>query len=366
MYEILTARRTKKRTAQRIAASGSNRYPFSIVRPPALFLLLSVILLGGCDGDPESNPPDRPEETPSTTSAAAPPEDPAPEPPAPLPDLTFIAIIDSGINSSHPLFAKAFAASDLLRPHLPDQLQPPPGAPFLGYDFVGGDTIPEDHTGHGSHVAGIIVQHAFKEATSNRLLVLRTGDKRHSLARLTQAVRCLTELRNAGLRIPVALLPLEYYPERHEAAELALFEMAVRDLTNAGTLCVCAAGNKSQDNDDPSGTRHCYPSDFPFPNILSVACANNAGHLHPDSNHGAISVDLAAPGFGIESANLKGKTSKRTGSSQASAFVAARALALAADHATPASLKAALLKQTRIHPSLVGKTTTNGYLPSAP
>ena len=45
-----------------------------------------------------------------------------------------IAIVDTGINRSHPEFS---------------------GRLIQGYDFVQGDSIPEDENGHGIHVAGI-------------------------------------------------------------------------------------------------------------------------------------------------------------------------------------------------------------------
>ncbi|WP_028596416.1 S8 family serine peptidase [Paenibacillus assamensis] len=50
-----------------------------------------------------------------------------------------IAVIDSGINRKHPLFK---------------------GNIKKGYDYVEQDSIPQDEDGHGSHVAGIIMQQA--------------------------------------------------------------------------------------------------------------------------------------------------------------------------------------------------------------
>ncbi|MCR8843541.1 S8 family serine peptidase [Paenibacillus sp. SC116] len=50
-----------------------------------------------------------------------------------------VAVIDSGINMEHPLFK---------------------GNIKKGYDYLDQDSVPQDETGHGSHVAGIIMQQA--------------------------------------------------------------------------------------------------------------------------------------------------------------------------------------------------------------
>jgi subtilisin family serine protease len=134
-------------------------------------------------------------------------------------------------------------------------------------------------------------------------------------------------------------------------------------LDGGSTLAVCAAGNSGRDNDAPGGRNHVYPSDFPFSGILSVAACNGRGVLLAQSNYGAVSVDLAAPGFGVESAAPGGGSRKESGTSQAAARVAGRALALWRERPGrgAAELKAALVGSVRIHPSLVGKVVSNGF-----
>jgi thermitase len=63
------------------------------------------------------------------------------------------------------------------------------------------------------------------------------------------------------------------------------------------TLFVIAAGNDGVDND---ASPH-YPCAIPLPNIVCVAATDASDQLASFSNYGATSVDLGAPGVGIES-----------------------------------------------------------------
>lgn len=71
----------------------------------------------------------------------------------------------------------------------------------------------------------------------------------------------------------------------------------IQDLQDKNVLFVAAAGNFSEDADDPAHA--IYPACFDLDNILSVAAISDGGGLHPISNYGAVSVDLGAPGAGI-------------------------------------------------------------------
>ncbi|MFZ4755319.1 MAG: S8 family serine peptidase [Miltoncostaeaceae bacterium] len=63
------------------------------------------------------------------------------------------------------------------------------------------------------------------------------------------------------------------------------------------TLFVAAAGNDGTDNDVIPQD----PCDVPLPNVLCVAAIDASGNLASFSNYGATSVDVAAPGVGIQS-----------------------------------------------------------------
>ena len=315
-------------------------------------------------------------QNPSRTPAVA--EEPPRTPPETPPPATaekasrFIAIIDSGIDPTHALFTDAFipAESLTLPESLPEAFHPAPGDRLLGWDLVDQSSRPVDRTGHGTHVAGIIARElAFTgNEPAFHLLALRTGDKRHGLKHLTAAISLLNGLKQEEWEFPLVCLPIEYYPKPHEEKQFIAFRVALSELLDGRTLVVCAAGNRGQNNDDPSGRLHCYPSDFPFEGVLSVACCNRSGHLHPLSNFGAQSVDLAAPGFGVEGPGLGGELHRETGSSQSAAFVTAQAARLwtRSPHDSAETIKDRLLAEVKIHPSLIGKCVSNGFLPSVP
>ena len=86
-------------------------------------------------------------------------------------------------------------------------------------------------------------------------------------------------------------------------------------LGSIDTLVVAAAGNGTNDftchkafpndprwafsqllGDDNDNYIHNYPSDYTWDNIISVAASDVTDQLAPFSNYGAVSVDLAAPG----------------------------------------------------------------------
>lgn len=80
-------------------------------------------------------------------------------------------------------------------------------------------------------------------------------------------------------------------------------EAAIR---NYKGLLVCSAGNDSNNIDI---TTNSYPSYLTFDNVLSVAALNASGtNLISDSNYGAESVDMAAPGENILSTYLNNVT----------------------------------------------------------
>lgn len=139
----------------------------------------------------------------------------------------------------------------------------------------------------------------------------------------------------------------------------ALMEAVERAHRN-DILFVAAAGNTGNNND----SKGFYPASYALPNVISAASTNNQDALDGNSNFGANSVHLGAPGTFIQSTILGGSYDYSSGASMASAFVsgaAALTLSICPDLGT-ADLRAILLQGVVPTAALAGKTTTEGRL----
>lgn len=146
-------------------------------------------------------------------------------------------------------------------------------------------------------------------------------------------------------------------------SDLELFR-AIRD---SGVPVVAAAGNDGVDLDIPTGLRR-FPAVYDLPNLVTVAASDRTGALlaneRTNSNHGARSVDLAAPGEEIVS-TLAGSGHRLFEGTSFAAPQVAGALALGRSLAPAASaeeLTAALVASARLVPELDGHVASGGEL----
>ncbi len=159
-----------------------------------------------------------------------------------------------------------------------------------GYDFVDNDTHPDDHNGHGTHVASTI-----GEATNNKvgltglaygarimpIRVLDTIGEGDALA-IAKGVRFATR-RGAD----VINLSLEFSPEITSGEIPELLE-AIAEARRKGVLVVGASGNE--------GFRNvAWPARAS--NVLAVGATTERGCLSEFSNEGR-GLDIVAPGGG--------------------------------------------------------------------
>jgi len=205
-----------------------------------------------------------------------------------------VAVVDTGCDLNHPdLAANIWTNPDEIPNNGIDEDANNLIDDVHGWDFTDMDNDPQDVTGHGSHVAGIIGA---------------AGDNGRGVA---------------GVAWQVRIMPIRFInafdegstADAIDAIEYALakgakiincswgssyYSAALRSvMANANALFICAAGNNSADTD----ITPFYPAAFGDGNIISVAASDQMDRLAWFSNYGSASVDVAAPGIRIYSLN---------------------------------------------------------------
>jgi subtilisin family serine protease/uncharacterized protein (DUF2141 family) len=199
----------------------------------------------------------------------------------------------------------------------------------FGYDFHDDDSNPIDPDGHGTHIAGIIgaVGNNNSGVTGVmqrvKLMALKAGGEDNNLPdnaifeALEYAIQKRIRVINASFTRPGRCSKAEY-DELSRA-------------NDNGVMVLAAAGNNNTSNDNtlqfPAGysvdtSPDCGPA---LPNVISVAAIDENGDKAGFSNFGATSVQIAAPGFGINSTEATSNTRNdyqiRSGTSMATPHV---------------------------------------------
>ena len=204
-----------------------------------------------------------------------------------------VAVVDSGVDINHP----DLAANIWTNPgEIPGNGIDDDGNGYIddvhGWDFYRNDNDPRDANGHGTHVAGTIAA---------------AGDNASG---------------TAGVSWSAQIMPLRFIDawgsgttDRAIAAIEYANAMGADVINNSwggggggdslktaieasAALVVCAAGNSGRNNDSIP----FYPSSYNSANIIAVAASDQDDKLASFSNYGAVSVDVAAPGTNIYSA----------------------------------------------------------------
>lgn len=171
-----------------------------------------------------------------------------------------------------------------------------------GWDFVGDlvspgvrlppDGDPADPVGHGTHVAGTVGavgNNAKGIAGVNpgaKIMPLRAADE-NGLFSFGAIEEAFTYAIDHGVRVINGS-----FSGPSSAAGVSAIIAA-----NPEVLFVFAAGNGGRDHDGGDGRQ--YPCDDPSPNVICVAATDWNDQLAAFSDHGAESVDVAAPGRAI-------------------------------------------------------------------
>jgi subtilisin family serine protease len=293
---------------------------------------------------------------------------------------TVIAILDSGVDLSHPDLSPNFwSNTDEIAANGIDDDGNGYVDDIVGYDFLGNDPSPQDNTvGHGSHVSGIAAA-AANNATGGagvcpacKLMILRAGGERFRSDDILEAIAYAVDNGADILNVSLGGGPWSKFQRK-----------ALAWAGNNGVLVVVAAGNEDRDNDQLDFTQNgfapSYPASYDLPNIISVAASNDldqygyvtgcalagGGARCSFTNFGRTSVDLAAPGVDIISTYLFGGYELLNGTSMSAPFVSGVAGLVLSLHPgyTPTQAKNAILNSVD-HPADLagGFTVTSGRL----
>lgn len=208
-----------------------------------------------------------------------------------------VAVLDHGCELTHSFLKDRF---------VPD---PPEGTIR---DFVDNDGDPTDNDGHGTHVAGIVVECTGDEyrALNVRIMPVRVlGD--HST--ISSIYRGICYAADNGADVINLSLVVD--------TEFGSVEDAARYAVDKGCVVCAASGNNGGGNWNKS------PANSLYPGVVTVGALKKA---EPDwticwySNRGE-SVDIAAPGDSIYSSVLNNQFNYKSGTSMATPHVSAAA-----------------------------------------
>lgn len=269
-------------------------------------------------------------------------------------DSMLIAVIDTGINYTHPDLASRIAINpgeygagkqnngiDDDEDGFVDN--------WRGWDFVGEDNDATDTGGHGTAMAGIAAASGndgigITGAIQNaRILPLRAGEDTTLLtSRVSAAI-------NYAAQKGAKVVNMSFSSES-DAGWSAI-------TNNPQILFVAAAGNYGSNSKR-------YPCAIEASNLLCVAAITHHNVLAGFSNYGPSWVDLGAPGSEILSTTWDGIYRWETGTSPATAITSGAAALVRVAHPgwTPSEVIDRILETTDPVPTLQGKVATGGRI----
>jgi subtilisin family serine protease len=172
---------------------------------------------------------------------------------------------------------------------LRDNVWTHPSTGERGPDFITEDGDPLDENGHGTHVAGIVGARGGNGVGGvgvnwrTSLVPMRVLDA-EGAGEADDIAEAFRWAGSAGVKVVNASFGGGGFSQT--------ISDAIASAPN--TLFVASAGNAIRDVDTQSNG--AYPCNLAHPNVICVAATNQRDELAWYSNHGPVSVDLAAPG----------------------------------------------------------------------
>jgi serine protease len=236
---------------------------------------------------------------------------------------TVIAVIDTGINLSHPdLLANLWENPGEIAGNSIDDDNNGYIDDVHGINTVTGSSNPEDDNGHGSHVAGIIAaagnngQGVSGVMMTGKLIACKFMNSQGA-GNTSDALECLNYIYDLKTRSNLAVnIVASNNSWSTNAFSQALYE-AIEAQNQAGIIFVAAAGNDVINLDFIDS----YPANMRLANIITVGSIDRTGHLSGFSNYGKFSVHTIAPGTSIVSTYLNNGYQSLSGTSMSAPHV---------------------------------------------
>lgn len=268
-----------------------------------------------------------------------------PADPGPLNQLPIVAVIDSGLDTGHPVYNQTNRVYNNTG-EIPGNGIDDDGNGFVddvsGWNFINSTNNVFDDTGHGTHVAGIVLGtteniFSFNKFNSPRVQILPLKFLNASgVGKTSDAINAIYYAINRGAKVINNSWGGSNYSSTLHSALTSAY--------NNGIVIVSAAGNDFTNND----SKAIYPASLDLPSMISVAStdSNRTWQNVTESdelvanqcrsyftNYGRNTVDLFAPGYSIKSTFPLNKSIDGfeflTGTSMAAPFVAGLAAMIA-------------------------------------
>ena len=265
-------------------------------------------------------------------------------------NLTVVAVIDSGIDFTHPDLAN----NQWINP------RPSTANDLHGWDFVTGSAEIIDEHGHGTAVAGLIAADGNNSVGVSGvmwragLMSLRVLDNTGT-GDIANAVEAIDYAVSHGAQV----INLSWGTSGESTALKEAIERALK----REVLVVCSAGNNGKNLD----TTPYYPSSFGLKNLITVAASDNLDQPASWSNWSSRKVIVAAPGIDVLTTQRGGGYATVTGTSAAAPIVTGVAGLLKTFHpgANTGTIAKAITDGSRQIASLSGKVKSGGVVSAA-